>query len=81
MWWISLITADPDQYDNIMNPMLLLVESDTTEDDTNPRCGAHSQVCMCIQHAIVTGIEVEITVVDKLDMDKAKLQEFSCSTM
>jgi hypothetical protein len=64
---VALMTADADQYDSLMSPVLLLVN-----DTENEKGGgaAHGRVCRFIQQAVQAGLEVEITGVDRTDVDK-----------
>ena len=57
---IALMTAESNQYDEIMKPSCV---------------GGHSQVISFIEQAIDTGLDVEITAVDRDRVDKQKLED------
>ncbi|CAJ1951412.1 unnamed protein product [Cylindrotheca closterium] len=66
---VALMSADPLQYEALMQP-LLLVEEDN----------AHSQVCRFIQQAADTnGLEVEVTAVDRPEVNKETLESLAKS--
>mmetsp|Transcript_3071 Transcript_3071/g.5313 ORF Transcript_3071/g.5313 Transcript_3071/m.5313 type:complete len:136 (+) Transcript_3071:183-590(+) len=67
---VGLITWDEDQYQELMQPLL------------PPRCNiaAHKLVCEFIQTAVqLEGMDVEITAVDRDDVDKEKTEALSRS--
>ena len=59
---VALMTADPDQYDELMSPA---VEN------------GHQRVCQFIRDAVRVGLEVETTGVDRPDVDKSETEELS----
>eukprot|EP00980_Cylindrotheca_fusiformis_P006885 scaffold1442_cov128-Cylindrotheca_fusiformis.AAC.6 len=61
---VALMTADRDQYDELMKPML----SD-----------GHEQVCRFIESATENSLEVEVTAVDRGEVDKTKVEALAQS--
>ena len=61
---IALMTADPTQYDQLMNPS---------------QEKGHDKVRQFIQNSIEIGLEVEATAVDRDDVDKTATQELAKS--
>ena len=64
---VALMTASPDLYDELMMPCL----SDTI---STP---AHEMVCNFIVSALDVGLGVEVTGVDRADVDKAATEELA----
>lgn len=62
---VALMTHDPSQYCDLMEPLV--------DDDV----GAHDQVCAFIQSALSCDLEVELTGVDRSDVDKEKAQDLA----
>ncbi|KAL3944151.1 MAG: hypothetical protein SGBAC_001760 [Bacillariaceae sp.] len=69
---VALMSADPLQYEALMQPRtLMLVNEENNHDDTT----AHSRVCQFIEQAADTkGLEVEVTAVDRPEVDKEQLE-------
>jgi TatD family-associated radical SAM protein len=61
---VALMTAEADQYDKLMHPMV---------------DNAHWHVCQFIEQAIQAGLDVETTAIDREDVDKEKTEELSRS--
>lgn len=59
---VALMTADRNQYNNLMTPQI-----------TN----GHGKVCDFIEAAIAAGLEVEVTAVDRPDVDKEMVQDLA----
>jgi len=60
---VALMTADPLQYDDLMQPLVK---------------NAHSQVCQFIEQAVDTSdLEVEVTAVDRFEVDKEQLESLA----
>jgi len=59
---VSLMTADPHQYDELMTPVIP---------------DGHETVCILIQVATTTGLDVEITCVDRPDVDKSMAENLA----
>jgi len=70
---VALMTHDPVQYRELMNPHL----SGGEEDDVMT---AHDRVCQFLETALkVDGLQVEATAVDRPDVDKSKTEELAAS--
>lgn len=74
---VALATGDADQYDDIMVP----VPHSARGSEGAGRGSAHAQVCGFVRRAVAAGLEVEITAVDREDVDRGKLRELVRSTM
>jgi wyosine [tRNA(Phe)-imidazoG37] synthetase (radical SAM superfamily) len=61
---VALMTADKAQYDELMKPMIV---------------DAQSQVCRFIEQARETGLDVEVTAVDRKEVNKTELEELTQS--
>jgi len=62
---VALMSADPLQYDSLMQPLVM---------------DAHSRVCKFIEQAVdANGLQVEVTAVDRLEVDKARLESLARS--
>lgn len=61
---VALMTADPMQYDELMTP--------TAPD-------GHDRVCKFVSVAIDAGLDVEVTAVDRPDVDKPKAEDLAHS--
>jgi hypothetical protein len=73
---VGLITADPQQYKEIVQPVM------AGDDESVGRTfdNAHDIVCRFIEEAVrVEGLEVETTAVARDDVDKARTEELSQS--
>jgi molybdenum cofactor biosynthesis enzyme MoaA len=66
---VALMTHDPDQYEDIMKPLL----------DGSSRLRAHEQVCQFIQQALAAGLSVETTAVERPDVNKRQTEDFAAS--
>ena len=71
------MTADPDQYDELMKPSLLGLSGV----GTGLTVRSHSRVCRFVQNALAVGLDVEITAVDRDDVEKDKLEELVRGTI
>jgi len=70
---VALMTADPVQYEGLMQPVVL------EDNNVVPSSSAHEQVCEFIRQAVHCELNVEITGVDRPDVDKAKTEELAAS--
>ena len=61
---VAFITHDPDQYYELMEP---LVDN------------GHERLCSFIQSALLCDLQVELTAIDRPDVDKQKAQELATS--
>ena len=61
---VALMTAEPKQYDDLMQPL---------------PDNAHARVCSFIKEVIQADLHLEITAVDRHDVDKEKLENLSRS--
>lgn len=60
---VALMSADPLQYDDLMQPLVK---------------NAHSQVCQFIEQALeTTDLKVEVTAVDRAEVDKVQLESLA----
>jgi TatD family-associated radical SAM protein len=59
---VSLMTADATQYDELMQPML----AETGDRDFS----AHGRVCEFIREAVISELQVEVTGVDRPEVNK-----------
>jgi wyosine [tRNA(Phe)-imidazoG37] synthetase (radical SAM superfamily) len=59
---IALMTADSQQYNQLMKPVVV----DSSIVDDSP----HDVVCTFIQQAVCSDLDVQVTGVDRLDIDK-----------
>jgi molybdenum cofactor biosynthesis enzyme MoaA len=69
---VALMTSDPDQYDEIMRPVVRI------DNDGDPR-RAHERACDMIRAGIKTGLQVEITAVEGPGVSKSALERFASS--
>jgi organic radical activating enzyme len=66
---VALMTHDPDQYDEIMKPLL----------DVSSSLRAHEHVCEFIHEALAAGLSVETTGVERPDVDKIQTEGLAAS--
>jgi len=70
---VALMTANPDQYQQIMEPHLMM-------DSSNNHPAAHDVVCQFVRSAVCAGLEVEVTGVDNaLMVDKGETEHLAAS--
>jgi organic radical activating enzyme len=67
---VALMTHDPSQYNEFMEPLM---------DTTTPgaAAAAHDQMCTFVESALACNLEVELTGVDRSEVDKQKAQELA----
>jgi pyruvate-formate lyase-activating enzyme len=70
---VALMTHDPVLYDELMKPELVTSSSSSKE------LQAHERVCRFIQQAIQVGLEVEVTGVDREEVNKAETEALAIS--
>lgn len=73
---IALMTANPNQYHQLMKPMLLRHDSSSTCEQSTD---AHFIVCEFIRQALRCNLKVEVTGVDRPDVDKDATQQLASS--
>lgn len=71
---VALMTSDKDQYVELMNPQVSSSSTTTTVNDMG-----HSIVCNFIQQSIKVGLDVEVTAVDRDEIDKSKVESLARS--
>eukprot|EP00592_Proboscia_alata_P013082 CAMPEP_0194388636 /NCGR_PEP_ID=MMETSP0174-20130528/99639_1 /TAXON_ID=216777 /ORGANISM="Proboscia alata, Strain PI-D3" /LENGTH=212 /DNA_ID=CAMNT_0039180117 /DNA_START=343 /DNA_END=981 /DNA_ORIENTATION=- len=80
---VALMTASPSQYDDLMKPVELTRlknkiqlkwRSNSKEYLQNEAVRAHDLVCEFIHSAVLAGFDVEVTGVDRPDVDKFKAE-------
>ena len=65
---IPLMTHDPDQYDQLMQPLVVQVN----DSDANSR--PHERVVRALIRAIAAGVVVDVTAVDRPDVDRIRTE-------
>jgi molybdenum cofactor biosynthesis enzyme MoaA len=68
---VALMTADPLQYNQLMDPLLPTADASRT--------APHDMVCSFIREAIACQLDVELTGVDRPDVDKAQAEDLAAS--
>lgn len=63
------MTADSSQYKELMKPVLFTKDSNKKE--------AHAMVCDFIQQAVTCQLQVEVTAVDRPDVDKRATRQLA----
>lgn len=80
---ISLMTSQPDQYGELMGPVLhpAFIEASLMAGtgDLEVSMLAHGIVCDFVSEALGCGMEVEVTGVDRPDVDKDKAEHFAAN--
>lgn len=70
---VALMTHDPDQYDELMQPCRVLANNDEGNHSVRP----HDQVQNFIRAVVAAGMEVETTAVDRPDVNKERTNRLS----
>ena len=68
---VAFPTHDPIQYN------ILMKATSTNEDTTKENDNAHERLCSFIRSALACNLQVELTAVDRPDVNKVKTQEFA----
>ena len=75
---VALMTASAEQYGALMQPHLKKNNNNNNHvlsSSLETHVGAHEAVCSFIADAVVVGLDVEVTAVDRQEVDKEKLKE------
>jgi 4Fe-4S single cluster domain len=71
---VALMTHDPDQYEEIMQPVLVAT-------DNPKRRRPHDRVCDMIRAGLTAGLEVEVTAVEAPLVSKSSLERFAAESL
>lgn len=73
---VALMTANPNQYQQLMEPYCLRMDSS----DNHPAATAHELMCEFVKSAVLAGLEVEVTGVDHASfVDKDETERLAAS--
>lgn len=67
---VALMTHDPALYDELMRPLHVVTATATT---------AHERVCSFLQQAVSAGLSVEVTGVDRSEVNKSETEALAAS--
>jgi 4Fe-4S single cluster domain len=71
---VALMTHDPDQYEEIMQPVLVAGDNPTSR-------RPHDRVCDMIRAGLTAGLEVEVTAVEAPLVSKSSLERFAAESL
>lgn len=73
---VALMTAIPEQYQDLMQPMLVSSPIKDNAGDA-PTMTAHGRVCRFIESAVKVGLDVETTGVDRPEVNKLQAEDLA----